>query len=394
MHSSHPPRRSLRALFRSLRAPFYAALMIAPALSGCGPSSTPTADFATGPTPPSALGLAAGSRVQVNRNGQFYPATVLREVGAGRFMVRYDGAGPEYDEAVGSDRIRADPANSAGATRDYRAGEKVMVTVQNRLALADVVQQISAEMWRVHYDGFGPEVAENVGPDRLRRPYSGPATVSVGQKLLVYVQGRPMPAVVMALVAADRWLVRFDGYGSQYDQAIGAEALQGPVAAVPPPVAAPPVVTPPVAPPPVAPPPVADKGKDKPAKDKPPEPIAVPAGPLQAGEAVVVMHRGALHRAQLVGPGAAPGSFKVKYDDPAASTPEEDVAGDRVTRAPTIIKGAAYTQNQRVFIEWHGMLFPGKVVKESGKGQYKVRYENHGPEHDEVVIAKRLRPRP
>jgi hypothetical protein len=79
----------------------------------------------------------------------------------------------------------------------------------------------------------------------------------------------------------------------------------------------------------------------------------------------------------------------VKY----ASAGEEEVAGDRVSRLPAPLKGAPYAANQNVWIEWHGMYVPGRIVKEATKGQYKVRFEGQGPEMDEVVLAKRLRPR-
>ena len=52
---------------------------------------------------------------------------------------------------------------------------------------------VSAETWRVHYDGFGPEAAENVGVDCIRRPFTGPSGHSAGEAVVVDVNGRSSP---------------------------------------------------------------------------------------------------------------------------------------------------------------------------------------------------------
>src|SRR5262249_31287389 len=90
--------------------------------------------------------------------------------------VHYDNTGNEWNEAVGPERIKPFGTGLAtpGPARDYRPGEKVLVTYQNRLLLADVVMQVSAETWRVHYDGFGPEAAESPRPDHHQAPSHRP----------------------------------------------------------------------------------------------------------------------------------------------------------------------------------------------------------------------------
>jgi hypothetical protein len=129
----------------------------------------------------------------------------------------------------------------------------------------------------------------------------------------------------------------------------------------------------------------------KPAAEKPA--ITAATGPLQPGEAVLVSHRGSFHPAVLVSAGPG-GAWRVKYDKPAGGPAEEDIPADRVSRATAQPKGTPFTANQPVFIEWHGLFVTGKVVKEAGKGQYKVRFDGMGPEGDEVLQSKRLRPRP
>lgn len=167
--------------------------------------------------------LQPGARVQVNRGNQWQPATVVRMEGAARVRVHYDGYGQEWDETLPLDRVRFQ--SEPPSFRDYRAGEVVLVSFQGRLALATIVDQISANVWRVHYDGYGSQAIEEVPGDRLRRPYPGTSSHGVGEAVAVHSGGSVRPAKVVAIVAQDRWLVRYDGYGPGYDEEVGAARL-------------------------------------------------------------------------------------------------------------------------------------------------------------------------
>ena len=57
------------------------------------------------------------------------------------------------------------------------------------------------------------------------------------------------------------------------------------------------------------------------------------------------------------------------------------------------LKGVKYEGGQTVFVEWHAVYAPGKVVKDAGSANYVVRPDGKGSEADEVIPAKRLRPR-
>ncbi len=333
--------------------------------------------------------MVAGGHVMVNRGGQWLPATIVEPLGGDRYLVSYDGAGPQFNEPVGMDRLK--PVSTYGtqpAAHDYRQGERVLVASQARLLVGDVVQQVGPDSWRVHYDGYGPEGAENVTSDRLRRPYTGPSAHAVGEAVLVEYNGQPNPARVLAASATDRWIVRFEGAGPQYDQDVGADKIRS--AQVAPPPAPPPPAPPPPAPP--EPPAKPEKGgkKPPPVAAQPPPPPAPPAppAPLQVGESIVVLDRGIYFPAQITGVGTT--GWKVRFQGAAV---DEEVAADRVGRQLPPLKGVRYVPGQAVLVEWHGMFATGKILRETGRAEYTVRFDGMTNEADEVVSIKRLRPR-
>ncbi len=374
-----------------------------PRLLGCAAIAALALTFGCSSTPPpndqhsqnASFGptdLSPGTNVMIQKQGQWLPGTIVQPLGAGRFLVHYTGFEDKWNEPVGAEQIRAlppgmmPPAASPGVPRDYKAGEKVLVTAQSRTLLAEIVQQVGQDSWRVHYDGYGPEIAENVGPDRIRRPFVGMSPHNTGDAVLVDVSGQPLPGKVLALVAADKWLVRFDNFGAQYDQEVGPDRIK----TAPPP--APPAVAPPPAEPPKA---DKDKGKGKgkgKEKDKDAGTVAMPSGPIQANEAVLVSVRGgSFLPATVLGAGAAAGHWKVRFD--GAGGGEEEVAEARIVRQPTSLKGIKFAPQQAVLVEWHGLYVGGKVLKEAARGEFKIRFDGQGPEADEVVNIKRLRPR-
>jgi hypothetical protein len=325
------------------------------------------------PAAPASPTFVAGARVMVDRGPSAPPtaAVVLRETGPGQVLVRSDAG---LEEIVSTARLR--DASAMPAAPEFRVGERLLLGIpqQRRVVIAEVLGfgpgPTGAPMYRVRYDGFVPEAVETVGAERLRRAYNGPSAFQVGQRVTMTTNGRELPGAVVALVGPQHWLVRFDGFGAPYDQLATAEQLR--------------VYTPPAAP---SPPPA------------PVEPVAVdpkdPKGakPIMAGEQVLVPHLGAYHPGTVSGPGTRAGTFRVKYDD-AKNVPEEDVAPASIVRAPPTPRTHVFAGGQSVFVEFHGMYVPGKVVKEAGKGLFQVRFEGKGPEGNEVVAAKRLRPRP
>jgi hypothetical protein len=173
---------------------------------------------------------------------------------------------------------------------------------------------------------------------------------------------------------------------------IGADRIKT-TAAAPSAASAPPPVLPSVTPP-VA---EAAAAKDEKAKPKGPPPDGAPlpqTGPPAVGETVFVSRQDAWFPASVTAATAA--GVKVKL----ASGGEEEVPADRVLREPATTKGLHYQPGQLVLVEYKGGLvefigiwLPAKVLKLVGK-DYKVRFEEgKGPEGDQIVLSKRLRPR-
>lgn len=353
-------------------------------LGACAPANTAPPPSVPPPTTDSRRpDLSAGSPILVRRGALWIPARVVGSGGPDRVIVQYEGYGPEWNEPVSLDRIKPRPA--ASLARDYRIGDRVLVlAASNRLLVAEVVQQIAADRWRVHYDGYGPEVAEDVGPDRLRRPHEGPSPLALGQIVGVRAGADVLPAKVVAIVAPERWIVRFSGLGPESDQEIGPDRV--------------------AAPPPSSTSDPAGMGPERfidPASSpaealgSPPSPPSSAARPIAPGDEVFVSHRGVYHIAIVVSVGTD-GLIRVRYATAGSESSEESVPPARVRPAPPppSAKAAPFSPAQKVFVEWHGMFVPARVIRDVGRGTYRVRFDGLGPDADEVVPARRLRAGP
>lgn len=369
-----------------LRAPLLAvALPLALSLAACSGSSPSTETPAGADSASFEQTVPQGTPVYVNRGGQWLPASVVRQTGAASVFVHYEGAPSSYDENVPFERVRSRPAgaSAAAAPADYKPGEQVIVSAQNRLLMAEIVQAVGDNNFRVHYSGYGPDVVENVSADRIKKPFTGQTAHPVGEAVTVDVgAAQPMPGKVIGAVAADQWIVRIDNAGPQYDQQVGADRIHAAQAA-PAPTAPPPATTPPVA----SAAPGAGKapgaGGAAPGAGKAPDKAAEP---LKAGDAVLLKVRSVYYPAKIVAAGGSAGSFKVRVDGQSAD--EEATAGNLV-RLQDPLKGIKYQAAQEVFVEWHGVYVPGKVVKEADTGNYRVKVVDA----EEIVNVKRIRPR-
>jgi hypothetical protein len=137
------------------------------------------------------LGLAACSRaydvgdhVMVDWEGKEYPAMIVDVPGPGKVKVHYDGYDEMWDEVVPRNRIKGrvegkvtipDPpdkvrkiAVEAAKNNKYKIGDRVSVEFHRHHYPAVVVGIVGPERYRVHYEGYGNEWDENVGPERIR----------------------------------------------------------------------------------------------------------------------------------------------------------------------------------------------------------------------------------
>lgn len=119
----------------------------------------------------------SGDRLYVEWRGSYWPA-VVTSVAGDRVGIRYEGYGSEWDEVVGPERIKhlsplADPAphNRSPGQLDvvFGVGDPVRVEWQGSWWDASVQRVVSQQRYAIHYDGWGNEWDEVVGPQRIRR---------------------------------------------------------------------------------------------------------------------------------------------------------------------------------------------------------------------------------
>lgn len=99
----------------------------------------------------------AGDKVQVLWNGTWFAATV-KEHKDNKWLIHYDGYGDEWDEWVGSDRMKS----------SWKKGDKVTVEWNGQWYTATILE-VGEGKYKVHYDGWGAEWDEWVTPNRMKK---------------------------------------------------------------------------------------------------------------------------------------------------------------------------------------------------------------------------------
>lgn len=153
------------------------------------------------PDPPPAY--RPGEYVWVRWNGTWYRAQVLSVAGKDRFHVAYQGYSAKWNETVGPDRIRPRGAGPPASAKIVRA-----------LLLA-VALAAGALGWWALRDTAPPGV-----------PVGDVAELSVGQRVQVSWNGGWYEAEVLAHAPDGRVLVRYVGYESRWDEAVGPDRLR------------------------------------------------------------------------------------------------------------------------------------------------------------------------
>jgi hypothetical protein len=127
---------------------------------------------------------AVGDHVMVDWEGNTYPASVIDAPGPAKFKVHYDGYDTVWDEVVPKARVRGlvegpvvapEPpakvrakAMKAAQTNQYKMGESVRVEWHGQIYPARITGIVGQEKYRVKYEGYGPEWDEIVGLSRIQ----------------------------------------------------------------------------------------------------------------------------------------------------------------------------------------------------------------------------------
>lgn len=137
---------------------------------------------------------------------------------------------------------------------DYRIGEFVWVGWEGRDYPAYVIDHKIKTRYRVHYDGYDSRWDEDVTLDRIRGRIHGPVTpppppekvaramglrptpsgsagapssYSVGDRIRVRWRGSAYAASIVAIDGPGKILVRYDGYGNEWDEVVTDERIVG-----------------------------------------------------------------------------------------------------------------------------------------------------------------------
>jgi hypothetical protein len=127
---------------------------------------------------------SVGDHVYVEWEGNEYPAVIIAATSPTKYKVHYDGYDDIWDEVVPRDRIkslvegqvknpeppakvRAKALQAADKNR-YKINDRVRVEWHGQLYMATIMGIVGQEKYRVRYDGYGPEWDETVGLSRIQ----------------------------------------------------------------------------------------------------------------------------------------------------------------------------------------------------------------------------------
>ena len=121
--------------------------------------------------------------MEIDWSGMWYKG-VIREVANGSFKVHYDGWSDTYDEWVGAGRLRKtkdsgqtgekkqpaekEKTDSSKDSSTFEKGQKVQINWSGTWYKGSILE-VSNEKYKVRYDDWGSTYDEWVGPERLRK---------------------------------------------------------------------------------------------------------------------------------------------------------------------------------------------------------------------------------
>ncbi len=110
-----------------------------------------------------------GDKAQVLWKGSWYPAQVLK-VNGDQCFIHYDNYGSNWDEWVGPDRIKiAGGAAPSPAAPALSVGDPLQVNWKGAWYPARVIAVGKDRQVKIHYDGYDNSWDEWVGPSRYKK---------------------------------------------------------------------------------------------------------------------------------------------------------------------------------------------------------------------------------
>jgi hypothetical protein len=182
------------------------------------------------PAAPGVAAPGAGAKCEVLWAGTWYKAVVLQQKD-GKFQIKYDGYGDEWNEWVGPDRIRfaggaAAPAGAGAAV----AGKKCQVFWGSSWYDATVLEQKDGKFY-IKYDGYGDTWNEWVGEDRIRFvggnpvPNDRPARLGPNKSVQVEWGGQWWPAMVLQ-TKDGKAFIHYDNHDDSWNEWVGPERIR------------------------------------------------------------------------------------------------------------------------------------------------------------------------
>jgi hypothetical protein len=117
------------------------------------------------------------------------------------------------------------PAFAFAAERsDYKTGDKVLVNWKGKLYVANVIKEISNEIYRVHYVDWDTSYDENVALENIK-PFVQGRSWKIGEKVMVLYDKTWYKAVIID-VKESGFRVHYEGWDAGYDEVVVGDSIK------------------------------------------------------------------------------------------------------------------------------------------------------------------------
>lgn len=274
---------------------------------------------------------AAKGKAEVLWGSTWYAAQVLEEKD-GKFFIKYDGYGDNWNEWVGKDRIRF-----LGLPPARRQCE---VEWHGTWFPAEVLKENEGKFY-IKYDNYGDTWNEWVGKERIRFPDKAVAPVEVE----VEWNGTWYPAKILEKKDG-KFHIKYDGWGDTFNEWVGKERIR--------------------------------------------ERARVPGKPVKEAAEVVpveVESGGIWYPAKILE--QKDGKFYIKYDGYTDAS-NEWVGKERIRLPAKAAPDKAAPDKGRAEVEWGGKWYPATIL-EKKDDKFHIKYDGYGDAFNEWVGPERIR---